>query len=39
MGNKKTIIKYKASEKGKGNMMEILEPYEVLFPWENVEKQ
>jgi predicted transcriptional regulator len=38
-GNKKTIIKYKASEKGKGNMMEILEPYEVLFPWESVEKQ
>ena len=30
-GNK-TIIKYKVSEKGRGILQEILEPYEALFP-------
>jgi hypothetical protein len=28
----KMIIKYKVSEKGRTTFMEILEPYEVLFP-------
>jgi hypothetical protein len=28
----KMIIKYKVSEKGRTMFMEILEPYEVLFP-------
>ena len=37
-GNK-TIIKYKVSEKGWSLFQEILEPYEVLFPREGVEKQ
>jgi predicted transcriptional regulator len=36
-GNK-TIIKYKVSEKGRTTLMEILEPYEVLFPRERAEK-
>ncbi|HZB79709.1 MAG TPA: winged helix-turn-helix domain-containing protein [Nitrososphaera sp.] len=35
----KTIIKYKVLEKGQAIFQEILEPYEVLFPRENVEKQ
>jgi predicted transcriptional regulator len=30
-GNK-TIIKYKVSEKGRGILREILDPYEALFP-------
>ena len=30
-GNK-TIIKYKVSEKGRGILHEILDPYEALFP-------
>jgi predicted transcriptional regulator len=37
-GNKKTIIKYKSSEKGRAIFQEILEPYESLFPREGVEK-
>jgi predicted transcriptional regulator len=36
-GNK-TIIKYKVSEKGRAILHEILEPYEILFPREGVEK-
>jgi predicted transcriptional regulator len=34
---KKTIIKYKVSEKGRAILQEILEPYEVLFPREGAE--
>lgn len=37
-GNKKTIIKYKSSEKGRAIFQEILEPYELLFPREGAEK-
>jgi predicted transcriptional regulator len=37
-GNKKTIIKYKSSEKGRVIFQEILEPYESLFPREGLEK-
>jgi predicted transcriptional regulator len=35
---KKTIIKYKVSERGKAILQEILEPYEMLFPRSEVEK-
>ena len=35
----KMIIKYKVSEKGRTTLMEILEPYEALFPREGAEKQ
>jgi len=36
-GNK-TIIKYKVSEKGRAIFQEILEPYEVLFPRSEFQK-
>ena len=35
----KTIIKYRVSERGRAIFQAILEPYEVLFPREGVEKQ
>lgn len=37
-GNK-TIIKYKVSEKGREILREILEPYEVLFPRGETDKE
>ncbi len=36
-GNK-TIIKYNVSEKGRAIFQEILEPYEILFPRGEIEK-
>jgi predicted transcriptional regulator len=37
-GNKKTIIKYKLSEKGRETLKMILEPYEALFPRSETDK-
>jgi predicted transcriptional regulator len=37
-GNKKTIIKYKLSEKGRETLKMLLEPYEALFPRSETDK-